>query len=352
MLDQPTNIRSGEELDLKKLQAYLAGVWSGHERIVELKQFPGGYSNLTYALRTNQGEYVLRRPPFGANIKSAHDMGREYRVLSMLQPHYKKVPQPILRCDDDHIIGAPFYIMERVQGVILRNQPPKDIDLTPELMRAISEATIDNLATLHTLDIEATGLIDLGIPAGYINRHVSGWIKRYRKSETDTVPGMDFLADWLPLHQPNDGAAGLIHNDYKYDNLVLNPDDLTDIKAVLDWEMCTVGDPLMDLGTTLAYWIEPGEENPLTMGVANLTWLPGNLTRREVVERYATASGRDVANVVFYYAFGAFKIGVILQQIYYRYKKGYTQDPRFAFLIELVKVFGKQGQNAVESGTV
>ena len=352
MLDQPTDIRSGEELDLDALQTYLSAEWPGHEHIEALRQFPGGYSNLTYALRTNQGEYVLRRPPFGANIKSAHDMGREYRVLSMLRPHYAQVPQAVLRCDQEEVIGAPFYIMERVQGVILRNQPPKDIELTPELMRAISEATIDNLATLHHLDLETTGLIDLGKPAGYIDRQVSGWIRRYRKAETDTVPGMDFLAEWLPQHQPADGPAGLIHNDYKYDNLVLHPDDLTTIKAVLDWEMCTVGDPLMDLGTTLAYWIEPGEENPLTMGVANLTWLPGNLTRQEVVARYAAASGRDVTNVVFYYAFGAFKIGVILQQIYKRYKLGHTKDPRFAFLIELVKVFGRQGQTAVENGAV
>lgn len=352
MLDQPTDIRSGEELDISTLQAYLKEVWPGHQRIEEVRQFPGGYSNLTYALSTNQGEYVLRRPPFGANIKSAHDMGREYRVLSILRPSYEKVPQPILRCDDEAVIGAPFYIMERVQGVILRNQPPKNINLTPELMRAISEAMIDNLAVLHNLNLETTGLIDLGKPAGYIERQVNGWIRRYRKAETDTVGGMDFLADWLPQHQPAEGPGGLIHNDYKYDNLVLDPNDLARIKAVLDWEMCTVGDPLMDLGTTLAYWIEPGEENPLTMGVANLTWLPGNLTRKEVVARYAAVSGRDVTNVVFYYAFGAFKIGVILQQIYYRYKKGYTQDPRFAFLIELVRVFGKQGQNAVESGTV
>lgn len=350
MLDQPTNIRPGEELDLHQLQAYLQDHWPGHECIEELKQFPGGYSNLTYALRTNQGEYVLRRPPFGANIRSAHDMGREYRVLSLLQPHYDKIPQPVLRCTDEGVIGAHFYLMERVPGVILRNQPPKDIELSPELMQGLAKATIDNLADLHQIDIYSTGLSDLGKPAGYIERQVTGWIKRYRKAETDTVPGMDALAKWLPTHQPDDGPPTLIHNDYKYDNLVLDQNVLTRIRAVLDWEMCTVGDPLMDLGTTLAYWIEPGEETPLTTGVANLTWLPGNLTRREVVARYEQHSGRDVSDIVFYYAYGAFKIGVILQQIYKRYVQGHTQDPRFAFLIELVKVFGRQGEQAVAQG--
>jgi aminoglycoside phosphotransferase (APT) family kinase protein len=350
-MDKAKDIRPGEELKEKALQVYLQQYWPGHERITDIKQFPGGYSNLTYALSTNQGEYVLRRPPFGANIKSAHDMGREFRVLNLLQPHYNKIPQPVLMCENTEVIGAPFYLMERVQGVILRNQVPKDLDLTPARMRALSEATVDNLAALHAIDIEATGLIDLGKPEGYIERQVTGWIKRYRKAETDTVASMDALTEWLPQNQPPDGAPGLIHNDYKYDNLVLDPNDLSHIKAVLDWEMCTVGDPLMDLGTTLAYWINPGEENMLTQGVANLTWLPGNLTREEVVERYAMASGRNLDDISFYFAFGAFKIGVILQQIYKRYKEGHTQDPRFAFLIELVKVFGKRGIGARSSGS-
>lgn len=349
MLDQPKDIRPGEELNEQELHQYFLEHWPGHQTIKAIQQFPGGYSNLTYALTTNQGEYVLRRPPFGANIKSAHDMGREYRVLTRLQPHYSRIPQPILFCASDHVIGGPFYLMERVKGVILRNQPPKGLDLSPQTMRKVSEAAIDNLATLHAIDVEKTGLIDLGKPEGYVERQVSGWIKRYRKAETDTVTGMDFLASWLPKNQPPDNQPSLIHNDYKYDNLVLDPENLGQINAVLDWEMCTVGDPLMDLGTTLAYWIQPGEENPLTMGVANLTWLPGNLTRQELIEQYANASGRDVTNITFYYAFGAFKIGVILQQIYKRYKEGHTSDPRFAFLIELVKVFGKQGKRAVEN---
>lgn len=310
--------------------------------------FRGGYSNLTYLLETNLGDFVLRRPPFGANIKSAHDMGREFRVLSMLAPVYPKAPKPVLLCEDVEILGAPFYMMERVKGVILRNKQQEDIDLGPESMRGISTAAIDNLAQLHQLDIHTSGLIQLGKPEGYIARQVSGWIERYYKAETDTIPAMDRLAEWMPAHQPIEGVPGLIHNDYKYDNLVLDPENLSHIHAVLDWEMCTVGDPLMDLGTSLAYWIEPEEANLLSASIGNLTWLPGNLTSQQLIERYATQSGRNVDNILFYYIFGTFKIGVIVQQIYARYKKGFTQDPRFAPLIEVVRMFGERGCTALE----
>ena len=352
MLDQAANIRQGEELDQGKLSEYLHQHGEGFEEIEAIRQFPGGYSNLTYLLQTAQGEFVLRRPPFGANIKTAHDMGREFRVLSALEGIYDKIPRPILYCGDEAVIGAPFYIMERVKGVILRGGMQKKISLEPELMRAISEAAVDNLAALHRIDIIASGLIEIGKPEGYTGRQVDGWIKRYYKAETDTIQSMNELAEWMKKNQPNDGQAGLIHNDYKYDNLVLQADRLSHIHAVLDWEMATVGDPLMDLGTSLAYWTEAREAQLMPLAAANLSWLPGNLTRVEVVERYAAQSGREVYNPLFYYIYGAFKIGVIVQQIYARYQKGHTRDERFANLIEAVRFFGQLGRRALDKGRI
>ncbi|MCB0546523.1 MAG: phosphotransferase family protein [Phaeodactylibacter sp.] len=352
MLDQAADIRKGEELDRGRLERYLQQHWAGFKALNAIRQFPGGYSNLTYLLESSEGEYVLRRPPFGANIKSAHDMGREYRVLSALEGIYDKIPRPALYCEDEAVIGAPFYIMERVKGVILRGGVQKKIPLEPALMRSVSEAAVDNLAILHQIDIHATGLASIGKPEGYIGRQVEGWIKRYYQAETDSITSMDELAEWMRKNQPADGPAGLIHNDYKYDNLVLRESQLSHILALLDWEMATVGDPLMDLGTSLAYWSEPYEAQMMPLAAGNLTWLPGNLTRAEVVERYAAQSGRAVNNPLFYYAYGAFKIGVIIQQIYARYKKGHTQDKRFANLIEGVRFFGQLGRRALDKGRI
>lgn len=352
MTDQPISVRSGEELPLEALASWLRGRLPGFQTIEDVRQFPGGFSNLTYFLQTDAGAFVLRRPPFGADIKSAHDMGREFRVLSLLRGHFDKIPAPAVFCEDADVIGAPFYLMERVQGLILRNRPPKDLALTPELMRRISEATVDTLAELHALDLHATGLLQMGKPEGYVERQTAGWIARYYKAETDTVDNMNAAAEWMQQHRPPDGPPAFIHNDFKYDNVVLDPADPGRIIAVLDWEMATVGDPLMDLGTSLAYWTEPREAEALQLAAANLTWLPGNLNRAQVMERYAEKSGRSVDQMLFYYVFGAFKIGVIVQQIYARYKKGHTQDPRFAGLLEAVKYFGRQAVTAIDKGQV
>lgn len=352
MLDQPSPIRKGEALNQEALQNYLLRHWEGFRELEDIQQFPGGYSNLTYLLKTNIGDAVLRRPPFGANIKSAHDMGREHKVLTRLKPHLSTIPQPIVYCEDETVIGAPFYLMERVSGIILRGALAKKLQWAPEQMQQVSESAVDTLAGLHQIDIKATGLVELGKPEGYVSRQVEGWIKRYYKAETDSVPAMDELAKWMQAHQPADGKAGLIHNDFKYDNLVLGPGAPHGIRAILDWEMATVGDPLMDLGTTLAYWTEPREARVMPLAAANLTWLPGNLNRQAVLERYAIKRGITIDNPVFYYVFGAFKIGVIVQQIYARYKKGHTQDPRFANLLQAVRYFGQRGVMALEQEKV
>ncbi len=277
-------------------------------------------------------------------------MGREYKVLSALKPVYRQVPQPVLYCEDESVIGAPFYLMERVEGIILRNKPPQGMELSPELMRSISEAAVDKLANLHSLDLQSSGLINMGKPEGYVHRQVEGWIRRYYNAETDKINGMDQTARWMQENQPAESSVAFIHNDYKYDNLVLDPENPSRIIAVLDWEMATVGDPLMDLGTTLGYWAEANDSPALKP--FNLTWMPGNLTRQEVVERYAQHRGVEVPDMLFYYVFGAFKIGVIVQQIYARYKKGYTQDPRFAGLIHVVQACAANAEKAMQSGKI
>lgn len=349
IIDQPDETRKGEEINLIQLNDYLIKN-SSIGAVREQKQFPGGYSNLTYLLIADIGEFILRRPPFGAAIKSAHDMGREFKVLSLLRDHYGKIPKPFLYCDNLEIIGTPFYIMERIKGVILRPSAATDLKIAPAEMRKISTALVDNLVALHAIDIHTTGLEQLGKPEGYIQRQVEGWTKRYSAAETDKIEGMETLSAWLTQHQPMDAPPTLLHNDYKYDNLVLRENNLSEIVGVLDWEMCTVGDPWMDLGASLAYWAEDGEGD--LAKVFNSSWLPGNLTRKEVVEHYIWKSGRSVSSPAFYYVFGLFKNAVIAQQIYARWKQGHSKDPRFGSLIHVIRDLARRGEKAVETNSI
>lgn len=348
-IDVPRTIRQGEELDQAKLQSYLNQQVKDFGQITEISQFPGGYSNLTYLLKTPRQEYVLRRPPFGAkDIKGGHDMGREFRVLSLLQQAgYQKMPPPVVYCQDESVIGCPFYVMQRVQGIILRAHSAPKMGIDSPTMQAISEALVDNMVALHGLDIHTSGLIQLGKPEGYIRRQVEGWAKRYQNAQTDSIKAMEALAAWLHDHLPAENPPTLIHNDYKHDNVVLNHQHLPSIIAVLDWEMATVGDPLMDVGTSLSYWAEPND-SVFERGF-NLTWLPGNLTRQQFASRYAEKSGRDLTKILYYYVFGLFKNAVVAQQIYARYKKGLTQDERFAGLIAIVNAFAHKGITAIET---
>lgn len=334
--DQPQSVRTGEELDAARLSEYLSKQELDFSGPVVIEQFPGGYSNLTYLIRVGDKELVLRRPPIGIEIKSAHDMEREYRVLSGLIKVYERVPRPVLYCSDSAVLGAPFYLMERVKGVILRAQAPEDLNLTPDTMRRLSESFTDNFADIHGLDYEAAGLANLGKPQGYVQRQISGWTQRYFKAKTHELPEVEQVANWLAEHLPPERGAAMIHNDYKYDNMILDPADLSHILAVLDWEMATIGDPLMDLGTSLAYWIEPNDSDELQNTRFGLTTLPGNLTRAELVQRYSQRSGRDVSDVPFYYAYGLFKLAVVSQQLYLRYKLGYTTEARFERIINSV----------------
>ena len=342
--------RPGEELDPATLGAWLDETLGGHAP-VEVLQFPGGHSNLTYLVRRGGVEYVLRRPPFGSKVKSAHDMGREFTVLSALAPVYDKAPRPIAVCRDEAVLGCTFYLMERREGVILRKEVPPGVVLEPATARRVCELLVDALAELHAVDFRAAGLGALGKPEGYVRRQIEGWTERYHGSRTDELPVVLDVAAWLAAHQPADGAPALIHNDWKLDNIIFDP-ALERIVGVLDWEMSTIGDPLMDLGTSVGYWVEAGDVPELHMLRFGVTHLPGMLTRAEVVARYAERSGRTVDDAVFYYAYGLFKTAVVAQQIYFRYATGLTKDARFATFIHGVRALSEQAARAIAAGRV
>ncbi|MES2794745.1 MAG: phosphotransferase family protein [Bacteroidota bacterium] len=342
--NEAVRTRQGEEPNWVNLEKYLKENLVDFQKIVEINQYPGGYSNLTYQVISQTREYVMRRAPLGANIKNAHDMSREYKVLSMLQKQYKAIPKVEMYCDDETIIGAPFYLMEKVEGLILRAKNITNYEFTAEKWKHLSETLVDNLANLHQINIYESDLVSLGKPEGYVDRQVEGWIIRYSKSKTDEISNMDSVALWLNKNKPRAQKHAFIHNDYKYDNVIFN-NELTEVKAVLDWEMATVGDPLMDLGATLAYWCEKDEGDFLK--TMNITWLEGNLNRKEVVNRYANITKIDTSDILFYYIFGLYKNAVIIQQIYARWKAGLTKDPRFERLIFGVKELANLAETAI-----
>jgi aminoglycoside phosphotransferase (APT) family kinase protein len=320
---------------------------------VSVSQFPGGHSNLTYLVRFAGREMVLRRAPRGVDVKSAHDMRREFEVLSALSPLYSKAPKALAFCDDPSVIGAAFYLMERVEGPVLRSStPPAGVDLPPDRMRALSFALVDGLAELHALDVSSGPLAALGKPEGYASRQVSGWTERWLRAKTEEAPHLDAAAAWLAAHLPAAGRPALLHNDFKYDNLVLDPADPTRIAAVLDLEMATLGDPLLDLGTTLGYWIDPDDPAEVRALPFGATLIPGNLSRKDVAARWAERTGRDAPALLFAYVFGLFKIAVIAQQIYRRFALGHTHDPRFGTLIHGVRILGRQSARALEAGRI
>lgn len=350
VIDQSAPVRAGEELDNSKLYTYLRSQLDNlaDSDDFSVEQFPNGSSNLTYRVRWGANDWVLRRPPFGANIKSGHDMEREYRILSGLTPIYSKAPRPVVYCADAAVLGAPFYLMGRVEGVIIRNPPPPGLSITPAVMEQVSRSVIENLAAIHALDYTQTDLKNFARPGSYVERQISGWIDRYAHAKTDDIPSIERVATWLVDHKVRDSGSSLIHNDYKYDNLILAADDLPKIMAVLDWEMATIGDPLMDLGTSLGYWVEPNDPEELRTIQSGATIWPGNFDRAQLLQYYALASGRELEDPVFYYVYGLFKIAVIVQQIYARYKKGLTTNPRFARLNRYAQVLCDTAVLAIE----
>jgi aminoglycoside phosphotransferase (APT) family kinase protein len=348
---ETSSVRAGEELTINRLTDFLEKA-AGLSGAAEIRQFPAGSSNLTYLLRIGSEEFVLRRPPFGNTVRTAHDMRREFDVLSKLSAVYSPAPKPILFCDDDSVIGSEFYLMERRHGLIIRGRAPEPLENSSAVQRTVCESFVQNLAALHALDHNAAGLSDLGRPDGYCRRQVEGWTKRYFAAKTNESPTLEKAIAWLNQNIPRESGASLVHNDYKFDNIMLDPDDLTKITAVLDWEMVTVGDPLMDLGTTLGYWMSRDAGDEMLGMPFNPRVLMENISRGELVDMYAAASGHTTSNILFYYVFGTFKIAVIAQQIYARYVKGLTKDARFARFDKFVEALGAIASRSIERGSI
>jgi aminoglycoside phosphotransferase (APT) family kinase protein len=376
MIDETQPVRKGEELDTERLREFLSSHLATHHDDLVIEQFPAGSSNLTYLVRLGDEVYVLRRPPFGNTVKTAHDMRREFDVLSKLSKVYVPAPKPLLFCDNKSVIGSEFYLMERRQGLIIRGivnssavsldqisndqvakarasaRAIRDLETSDEFRIDVCKSFIQNLADLHNLDYKAAGLADLGKPVGYNRRQVEGWAKRYFAAKTHDLPDIEKTIRWLNDNIPAESGAALIHNDYKFDNIMLDPDDLTSITAVLDWEMVTIGDPLMDLGTSLGYWMSADAGDELLNMPFNPRVLMENISRHDLAKMYADATGRDISNILFYYVFGTFKIAVIAQQIYTRYAKGFTKDQRFAKFDTFVAALGSIAAKAINNNSI
>jgi len=346
-------VRPGEALDVASLTVWLHAnapeLLGTSTAQVRVSQFGGGFSNLTYRLTVGERTVVLRRPPRGVARGVAHDMGREYRLLSALHPAGVPVPGALAYCDDDAVLGAPFYLMEVVEGVIVRQAPPDGARVDADVAGELANAFVRQIVALHALDVNAIGLSALGRAEGYVARQVGGWTKRWHSSRTTDVIVMDDVAAWLAAHQPTECGTALLHNDFKYDNLVLDPADLTQIRAILDWEMATIGCPLMDLGTSLAYWVEATDPPMLRALGLGITAADGSFTRSELVRAYEQASGRPVPDPVFYYVYGLFKLAVVAQQIFARHVRGLTSDPRFARLDAAVLLLAQLAANAIDT---
>jgi aminoglycoside phosphotransferase (APT) family kinase protein len=337
VLDEAGNIREGEELDLAKIDAYMKSIVNGLEGEIEITQFPGGASNLTYQISYCEKSFILRRPPFGKIAKGAHDMLREANIMKALNPVYPYVPDIIDICENETVLGCNFYVMEKLTGIIPRQNMPKELQLSEPDTRAMCMSVVDKFIELHQVKVQGTDLEKLGKGVGYVERQIMGWSDRYVKSMTDDATDFATVMDWLKSNMPKDVAQVLIHNDFRLDNVVLDVDDTSKVIGVLDWEMATIGDPLMDLGNSLAYWIQADDEPQFQMMRRQPTHLKGMLTRQEVIDYYLEKTGYKVECFVFYEVYGLFRLAVIMQQIYYRFFHGQTKDKRFASFVHASK---------------
>ncbi len=331
LIDQPVPLRDEDSLPVEALAGWLSQQVDGLTGVPAVAQFPGGASNLTYLLTFDDREFVLRTPPRGRKAASSHDMGREARVMAALAGRFP-VPAVVAQCPDASVIGQPFYVMDRVRGLILRSDPPAGLAFGPQIAAAVADGMIRRLAQLHQLDPADLGLAELDKGPGYVARQVRGWSERYRAARLPDSPDGEAVMAWLDAHQPPDVRRCLIHNDWRFDNLILDPADLQRILAVLDWEMSTIGDPLLDLGCALAYWVQDDDDTVFQALRRQPTNVPGMPSRDEVVRRYCELSGLplDSDAFIFYETFGLFRLAVIAQQIYYRFAAGQTHNPALA----------------------
>lgn len=328
-------VREDERFDEEKLAGYLQGRLPGADHAPLVRQFGGGAANLTYLLDYGTHQYALRRPPLGTLAKSAHDMGREFRVLSVLHKVFPPAPRAFLYCTDPSIIGSDFFVMERRQGVVVRRSMPPEYAGIPDATQRMSLALVDALVDFHAVDYQAIGLGDLGEPDGFINRQIEGWYKRWQAARTEDVEEMETVYAWLKSNQPEASAHTLVHNDYKLDNIMFDSLDPGKVVAIFDWDMCTLGDPLNDLGALLSYWTDSSDP-PYFQAMAMMPTGAGFPSRAELIERYAQKSGESIHDINFYHALGLFRLTVIIAQIFIRYQRGQTKDERFAVLGQMI----------------
>lgn len=353
LTDQSGRVREGEELDTQIVDRYLKEHIAGLTGELKISQFPDGASNLTYLLEYPGREFVLRRPPFGRKVKSAHDMGREFHILNRLNAGFPYCPKAYVHCTDESLIGSEFYVMQRVKGIILRSDIPVELNFTPERTRSLCESFIDKLVELHSVDYQACGLGDLGKPEGYVQRQIDGWIDRYEKAITPDAPHWTSVKNWLREKMPADHCKpGVIHNDYRFDNVILSPENPMQIIGVLDWELATVGDPLMDLGNTLAYWIEAQDPAPVQLMRRQPSNAEGMLNRQEFIDYYAERAGIEITCYDYYYIYGLFRLAGIIQQIYYRFYHGQTQDKRFAQFIQMNRLLEQMALKVIDHSSL
>jgi aminoglycoside phosphotransferase (APT) family kinase protein len=335
--DDTIDVRTEERFDETSLARYLHETLEGATGPLAVRQFGCGAANLTYLLQFDAREYVLRRPPLGPVAPSSHDMAREYRVLSALHRAFPPAPRAFLLCEDPGVIGAPFFVMERRRGIVARRKMPAAFAAAHDAPQRMSLALVDALAALHAVDYAALGLETLGRPVGFLERQIEGWRGRWERARLEDVADMAWVHGWLRERCPSGGSAALVHNDYKLDNVMLASDDPGRLVAIFDWDMCTLGDPLSDLGSLLCYWSEAADP-PDFRAMSMMPTAPGFPTRAELVERYAARSGRDVRDIAFYHVLGLYRLAVIAAQIYVRYHRGQTRDQRFAGFGPLVPV--------------
>ena len=346
--DQAKPVRKGEEFDQAGLREFLLDTIPGLTGDMVVRQFPKGHSNLTYLVTFGDTEMVLRRPPFGTKAKTAHDMGREYRVLTALQGLYRYAPRPLGYSEDSDILGAPFYVMERIRGIVLRKNLPPGLVFSPEQVKTLFRTLVKVHHDLHAVDYKKAGLDNFGKPQGYVARQVIGWSRRYRAARTPDAPEGEEVMAWLTEKMPVDtDRPAIVHNDFKFDNVVLDLHDPMRIVGVLDWEMATIGDPLMDIGNALAYWVQSDDSEEIQLMRMMPTHLQGALTRRQMVDLYAQLSGRTMDRYDFYYCFGLFRLAVIAQQIYFRFYHGQTKDKRFQMMIFGVQILEKAARRVI-----
>lgn len=329
VIDVGSSVRNGEELDTRAVGNWLIEHGEEISGPVNVTQYSGGASNWTYRLKYENADLILRRPPQGTKAKSAHDMSREYHVQRALAEFYPVVPEMLLLCQDESVIGCDFYVMKRIEGIIPRANLPKEINLDETQIRELCTNFIDKLIELHQVPHNGTDLEKLGKGEGYCQRQVDGWDTRYEKAKTLNVPSFKYVRQWLKDHVPSDSKTCVIHNDWRFDNIILDVENPTKIIGVLDWEMATLGDPLMDLGAALAYWVEDSDNAIFKATRRQPTHLKGMFTRAEVVEYYLNKIGLKTDNWTFYEVFGIFRLAVIAQQIYYRYYHKQTNNPAF-----------------------